>query len=164
MEPLELPEGGEVDVCDACGGMWVDWFDGEVRKVAAETLRISSTDAKADQARDSNEPMAIGACPRDQRQLVPERYEMKADVQREDTDKTSIVVKPTGAELMRCEECMGSFVSRASAEVLSFLDSADDHRPSDTGASTAPPLPWERFVKVVKSMLGLKSVAPKPTQ
>lgn len=158
MSPVDLPEAAaEVDVCDHCGGMWLDWFDGEVRALATETLRISSPGAAPeDESRRSSEPDAIGACPRDRKQLVAERYIVTADVPRDGRpDKTSLVPgKPTGAELLRCEECMGAFVSRASAEVLSFLDpTRDEAPPSQAPLSRARPLPWERFVKLVKAWL-----------
>ena len=148
---LEEPQA-EVDVCDACGGIWLDWFDGEVRVLATETLRVSSTDVQAsDHDRKSNEPLAVGACPRCTKQLVPERYIMSAPLSRDG----GVVTKPTGAELLRCEDCMGSFVTRASAEVLAFL-SASDEPPPSKGApdSKLKPLPWERFVNVLKSFIG----------
>ena len=98
--------------------------------------------------------MAIGACPRCTRQLVPERYTMVSDVQR-DTGRTSLIGAPTGAELLRCEDCMGAFVSLTNAEVLSFLD-ADDDPPPSRGPASLSPLPWERFVTLIKTFLGAK--------
>lgn len=163
MTAIDLAEANaEVDVCEHCGGMWLDWFDGELRSLARETLRASSPDlnapASADEdSRRSSEPDAIGACPRDGRQLVPESYVMTADVLRDGRPEKSSLVpgKPSGAQLLRCEECMGAFVSRASAEVLAFLDARDEAPPSQGPASRAEPLPWERFVTLVKAWLGL---------
>lgn len=200
----------EVDVCDACGGMWVDWFDGEVRVIATETLRTSdpgpapattaagavahgkSTTSAAtlspspspspslspspspsskDEGRPSrNEAVAIGACPRcHARQLVAERYEVKAEVaSARIDDRTSIVAGKTGAELLRCEDCMGSFVSRSSAEVLSWLSSHHDEPPPQSQArpdatKALKPVPWDRFVALMKGLLGLrKDGAAKP--
>lgn len=160
MEPLELEDArAEVDVCPACGGLWIDWMDGEVRAVASETLRVSSPDLNADAETRSNEPVAIGACPRCSKHLVAERYVMTADVVRDSipgasSPPISLVGKETGAELLRCEDCMGAFVSRASADVLAWLDTADAPPPS-VGPASLRPVPWERFVKVLKGFLGL---------
>jgi Zn-finger nucleic acid-binding protein len=143
MSPVELPEASaEVDVCDACGGIWLDWFDGEFRALATETLRVSSADLTADASRKSSEPEAVGACPRDHRQLVPERFAVPGQ---------------SPAELLRCEECMGAFVSRPSASVLAYLPTNDDQPPeSQAPLSRAAPLPWERFVTLLKAWLGLE--------
>ncbi len=179
----------EVDVCDACGGMWVDWFDGEVRVIATETLRTSdpgpapaaattattatttttttttvAAPSSKDEGRPSrNEAVAIGACPRcHARQLVAERYEVKAEVaSARIEDRTSIVAGKTGAELLRCEDCMGSFVSRSSAEVLSWLSSHHDEPPPQSQArpdatKALKPVPWDRFVALMKGLLGLR--------
>ena len=133
--------------------MWVDWFDGEVRKVATETLRISEPNLRAAEPV-GEEVSAIGACPRCSQHLVAERYVMTAAVSR-DGDRTSLVGQETGAELLRCEACMGAFVPRASAEVLAFLDAGDDP-PASRGPASLQPLPWERFVKLLKGFVGLK--------
>ena len=163
MSTIELPEANaEVDVCDACGGMWLDWFDGELRALATETLRISSPDlgaAIAAESRKSSEPEALGACPRDNKMLVAERFVMTADVPR-DGHTSRVPGRPTGAELLRCEECMGAFVSRPSAEVLAFLDQSDEPPPSQAPSSRAKPLPWARLIRSIKAWLG-KGEAPE---
>jgi hypothetical protein len=171
---LEKPDS-EVDVCDACGGLWIDWFDGEVRLVATEALRQKDAAPRSDGGKPSekpkeaepsarstpsgpprNEAQAVGACPRCTRQLVAERYMLKAEIaSRRVEGKTSVVPAPTGAELLRCEECMGSFVARPSAEVLSWL-SATDEAPPSSAAVALQPVPWQRFVGVLKSFLGVK--------
>jgi hypothetical protein len=157
---LEQAEA-EVDVCDACGGLWVDWFDGEVRAIAAETLRASDpglgagAGAAKERGEPRNEAVAVGACPRCTRQLVAERYAVRAEVESSRIEgRTSVVTGHTGAELLRCEDCMGAFVSRASADVLAALSPSDDPPPSQSeGALTA--LPWERFIALLKRLLGL---------
>jgi Zn-finger nucleic acid-binding protein len=143
MSAVELAEASaEVDVCDACGGMWLDWFDGEVRALATETLRVSSPDLAADASRKSSEPDALGACPRDHKQLVPERF---------------VVPGQATAELLRCEECMGAFVARASAETLAYVQTDDEHAPeSQAPLSRAAPLPWDRFVALLNAWLGVE--------
>jgi Zn-finger nucleic acid-binding protein len=166
MRQLGLTEAeAEVDVCDACGGVWVDWFDGELRAIAAETQKVrdegqrSAPGGVSGDKRIPNEAAAHGACPRCTRQLVPERYEIKAEVASARIEgRTSVVGGRTGAELLRCEDCMGSFVSRTSAEILSFLSASDDP-PASRAAVDLKPLPWERFVALLKSIFGAKKDA-----
>jgi hypothetical protein len=176
MRQLDLPDAkAEVDFCDACGGMWIDWFDGEVRAVATETLRISDpgpapagSEPKVATATPRNEATAVGACPRcsPTRQLAAERYAMTAEVASRRVDgRISMVAGMTGAELLRCEECLGSFVSRASADVLSWLSEHDpDDAPPIPAAAAVPPVPWERFVGVVRSLLGLTAGTASPAK
>ena len=147
----------EVDVCNACGGLWVDWFDGEVRNIATEALSHPSHAPMPPAER--NEAVAIGACPRCTRQLARERYVMKAAVKSSDpTDRQGMqtMTQETGAELLRCEECAGVFVSRTSAETLATLTPDEAPPPSNPdGASALEPLPWQRFVLLLKRVLGL---------
>ena len=166
MRQLSLAKAeAEVDVCDACGGLWVDWFDGEVRAIATETMRVSEPGPRPDDAtktdgresRPRNEAHAVGACPRCTRQLVNERYAVTAEVASSRIEgRTSIASGTTGAELLRCEDCMGAFVSRTSAELLSWLSSASDEAPVSTSTGVVEPLPWERFIALLKSFLGVK--------
>lgn len=133
----------EVDVCSACGGIWIDWFDGEIRRVTAEALQAAPPPPKSAADRPSrNEAVAIGACPRCTRQLAAERY--KLDEQ------------PTGADLLRCEDCLGVFVSKSSGELLATLPEDDEPPPSQAqGPEVLDPLPWQRFLIVLKRVLGL---------
>lgn len=154
MTSLDLPDNeAEVDVCESCGGLWVDWFDGEVRKIATETLRISSPDLRED-APPPSHASALGACPRCSKHLVAERYVMTSPVSRGEGRTSLVPGKETGAELLRCEDCMGAFVTRASAEVLAFLDAGDEPPPS-RGPASLRPLPWPRFVRLIKGFLRL---------
>lgn len=168
MRRLSLPKAdAEVDVCDGCGGAWIDWFDGDLRAVATETLRLSdagtaaggrgASPPSADAQRPSrNEAIAVGACPRCTKQLVTERYVLTAHVPSARVEgKISVVSGPTGAELLRCEDCMGAFVSRTSAEVLSFLSDNDEPPPSQAKVAVKP-LPWERFMALIRALLGSK--------
>lgn len=129
----------EVDVCTACGGIWVDWFDGEVRKVTTEALRAAPPVAPPERT-SRNEAVAFGACPRCTRQLARERY--------------AIDGQATGAELLRCEECMGVFVSAAAAETLASLP-AEASPPSSERVEVLDPHPWQRLVAVIRRLLGL---------
>lgn len=134
----EAVAGAEADLCATCGGIWIDWFDGDVRAVARTVIVEGITGRRGDPDSLRSEARAIGACPRCARQLVSERYVAKtmarsgAAVVRTATD--------TGAELLRCEECAGAFVSRTSAEVLAALP-ADLEAPKAPRASPPPPGP-----------------------
>ena len=104
----------DVDVCTACGGMWVDWFDGEVRQVATSVLAGEAERASRETSPTSslrNENVATGACPRCMRQLAVERYVVRVDVGPRSAERTSVSTT-TGADLLRCEECAGVFVPR----------------------------------------------------
>jgi Zn-finger nucleic acid-binding protein len=161
-EPMsvEVLDEAEVDVCGSCGGMWVDWFDGEIKRVATEVLktetaRTSRPSAPASSLR--NEAFATGACPRCTRQLAIERYVVKADVGR-GSERTSISTA-TGADLLRCEECAGVFVPRTSAGLLATLPADEDEVPppsSAVGPGVLEPLPWQRFMAVVRRLIGLR--------
>src|SRR5688500_7446319 len=133
----------EVDLCSACGGLWVDWFDGEIRKVTADALGAAPPPPKSDADRKSrNEAVAVGACPRCTRQLVAERYKLDGQA--------------TGADLMRCEECMGVFVSKSSGEMLAALPPEDEPPPSKAqGPEVLEPLPWQKLLLVLRRALGL---------
>jgi Zn-finger nucleic acid-binding protein len=159
-EPMTQKTLGEaeVDVCNACGGLWVDWFDGEVRNIATEALSHPSHAPMP--PGQHNEPRAIGACPRCTRQLARERYVIKAAVKATDPKDGSdnvTVAQETGAELLRCEECAGAFVSRTSAETLATLPADEEPPPSQAvgGPALLEPLPWQRLLLVLKRILGL---------
>jgi ferredoxin len=157
---VEILGEAEVDVCGACGGMWVDWFDGEVKGVATELLRSETERASRPSVATSslrNEAFATGACPRCTRQLAIERYVVKADVGREG-GRTSITTA-TGADLLRCEECAGVFVPRTSATLLATLPQDEDEVPppsSAVGPGVLEPLPWQRLMAVVRRLIGLR--------
>lgn len=158
-EPMatEVVGDAEVDVCTACGGTWVDWFDGEVRRVASSVisgeLARASRPAPAPTLR--NESVATGACPRCMRQLAVERYVLHVAVGPKAAERTSVSTA-TGADLLRCEECAGVFVPRSSAALLAMLPPDEEAPPSSTEASAElEPLPWQRFVALVKRLVGV---------
>jgi Zn-finger nucleic acid-binding protein len=163
-EPMTIENlaDAEVDVCASCGGMWVDWFDGEVKRVATAVLateprRISGPSAPSSSLR--NEAVATGACPRCTRQLTIERYVVKVDVGGASDGPRTSVSQTTGADLLRCEDCAGVFVSRASAALLATLPADEEAAPPSTsaGPGVLEPLPWQRFMAVVRRLLGLRS-------
>lgn len=145
----------EVDVCDGCGGLWVDWFDGEVRAVAAETLALSTAAEAAAVPVAPNERAAAGACPRCTKQLVAEAYRVPTT---SDAAPLASSAPADAVDLMRCEECFGVFVSRASAERLAAMP-IDQLPPRSTRAGAEglepSPIAWERFIAVLRRLLGL---------
>jgi Zn-finger nucleic acid-binding protein len=132
----ETVPSAEVDVCDSCGGLWVDWFDGDVHTLAAETEA-----ARIDRGTPLPTPNAkaggSGACPRCIRALGPEHYRFR------DASDDELL---TGVELLRCSECLGSFVPRSSAHLL--LDRIRE--PRAVGL-------WEALVAVLKALVGSRS-------
>lgn len=131
----------EVDVCSSCGGIWIDWFDGEVRRVTAEALGAGARSSRPEAERSSrNEAVAVGACPRCTRQLVAERYALEG--------------QGTGADLLRCEDCLGVFVAKSSGEMLAALPPGEEPPPSK-GPEVLEPLPWQRLLLLLKRLFGL---------
>ena len=131
----EAVPSAEIDVCDACGGLWVDWFDGQVHTLAveAEAARVDRG-APPPSAANARQGGGSGACPRCMRALTPELHRFS------DASDAELV---TGVELLRCSECAGSFVPRASAHLL--LDRVREPR-----AVTL----WEALVTLLKRLVG----------
>jgi Zn-finger nucleic acid-binding protein len=160
-EPMTIENlaDAEVDVCASCGGMWVDWFDGEVKRVATAVLATEQHFSRPSAPPSSlrNEVIATGACPRCTRQLTIERYVVKVDVGRASDGPRTSVTQTTGADLLRCEDCAGVFVPRASAALLATLPADEEAPPPSTsaGPGVLEPLPWQRFMAVVRRLLGL---------
>src|SRR6185369_3575961 len=103
----------EVEACDSCGGLWVDWFDGELQSLAVE--------AEAARVERGAPPPAVrlvgpaetraheSTCPHCTRALVQELFRF--------SDAIDDELVP-GVELLRCPECVGSFIPRSSAHLL----------------------------------------------
>lgn len=123
----------EVDVCDACGGLWIDWFDGDISTLAAEAEA-----ARLDRGTSIPKGAAIpgtGVCPRCMRQLRADTFRFP------DASPDELI---DHVELLRCEECAGSFVPRASAHLL--LDRAKEP-PQNTGV-------WAAVVELLRRLVG----------
>ena len=132
MTSISASTSAEVDVCDACGGLWIDWFDGDIPTLAAE----------AEAARlDRGTPIpsgpamqAHGICPRCTKTLQADTFRFPDATEGELIDHV---------ELLRCAECAGSFVPRASAHLL--LDRAK----SPEQAVTL----WQAVVELLKRLV-----------
>jgi Zn-finger nucleic acid-binding protein len=111
-EPMrtEQTSSAEVDVCAACGGMWVDWFDGDVHSIAVETEA-----ARVERGTPLPPPPPLQAvasakrCPRCSQVLAAEIYRFA------DAREDELVA---GVEIHRCTDCLGAFVPRGSAYLL----------------------------------------------
>jgi Zn-finger nucleic acid-binding protein len=93
LEPKEVA-GAVIDVCSTCGGIWVDWFDGDL----VEMVRGAGVEAAAPPER-----KGTSACPRCQRPLEWERYQ------------------ESRAEILRCADCSGAFVPGVSVGAIIAL-------------------------------------------
>jgi Zn-finger nucleic acid-binding protein len=109
-EPMrrEPVPSAEIDVCEACGGLWVDWFDGDVRALATEA-EAARQGRGPGRASSPGAGAPAGACPRCRQALRPELHRFS------DARPGELV---DGVELFRCPECAGSFVPRPSAHLL----------------------------------------------
>lgn len=85
-----------IDVCPGCGGIWVDWFDGELSALVRGTPSVKG-------ARSPASPGG-GACPRCDCPLAEEGY------------------LQSRAEILRCGDCSGAFVPRAAAHAIAKVD------------------------------------------
>jgi Zn-finger nucleic acid-binding protein len=93
-EPLAPTHAGDavVDCCTTCGGVWIDWDDGEL---SATIKRVPPPTSPARGPRTGS-----AACPRCHAPLGPEHY------------------GTSHAEIFRCGDCIGAFVPRASIALL----------------------------------------------
>jgi Zn-finger nucleic acid-binding protein len=115
--------GSTVDTCPRCRGLWVDWFDGDLVAVVKETAPISMRPPlDFDPAR--------ACCPRCTKVLDVERF------------GDAIV-------LLRCAECAGCFVPRASFTALMELDAPALSR---VGADVGKQSAFERLLAAVRRL------------
>jgi Zn-finger nucleic acid-binding protein len=134
-EPMrrEIVPSAELEVCDACEGLWVDWFDGDVSTIAveAESARL---DRGTPLPSRPSAATSVGpkTCPRCQHALVAELYRF-SDARNDDLIG--------GVELLRCAECAGAFVPRGSAHLL--LDHAREARTQS---------PWEALLALLRRL------------
>ena len=106
-----------LEVCDACEGLWVAWFDGEVHTLAAEAEAARLDRGTPLPSRPPEPTSGSRTCPQCARPLVPELYRF--------TDAKEDDLIP-GVEVLRCADCAGAFVPRGSAHLL--LDRAREQR------------------------------------
>jgi hypothetical protein len=122
LEPRDA-DGTIVDVCPACAGLWIDWFDGDPSTLAREIAPLDPAPAPVDAA-------SGAACPRCNHGLVEERY------------------AGSGPRVLRCGDCAGAFVPRASYDELAALAP-----PVDRGADSPEPSTLTRLVAALRRWL-----------
>ncbi len=101
LDPHEV-HGATIDVCAACGGIWVDWFDGDLVQMVRGAPPVTGAHAP--------DREGSAACPRCRRALDWERYQ------------------DSRAEVMRCCDCAGAFVPHASVPAIVELAPQDAER------------------------------------
>ena len=126
----ERTPSAEIDVCDECGGVWLDWFDGEPHAVAAEVEeRRRGTPIPPMTAR-------VRRCPRCTRTLDADVLPW-LDAREGELD--------AGVEVFRCGECAGIFLPRSSTHLLHARTT-----------EVQPLTGWAAFVEVLRRIFGLK--------
>lgn len=127
LSPHRGPSGETVDLCGRCGGVWIDWTDGDLVDIARSIPPVESRDL-AQKGR--------GPCPSCGEALAFETHLSTAVV-------------------LRCAGCLGAFVPYASIGALAAAtpadaraDQADPEHPK-TGF-------WERIVNDVRALMGHK--------
>jgi Zn-finger nucleic acid-binding protein len=119
-------EESTIDVCENCGGVWLDWFDGEAPELARQAAPLPSIDV-------APPPLSRQACPRC---VAPLRHELFLG---------------RGPGVFRCADCMGLFVPRASFDDLLEIEPthADEPPPSEH------PRGWPaRMLARIRGLLG----------
>jgi len=89
MEPRLLYDA-QIDVCPACKSLWVDWYDGDLRDVAAQAAPLSAPPPGQGGAGGP-----AGGCPRCRSLLTREP------------------LPATPAHVLRCGDCGGALVPRS---------------------------------------------------
>ena len=92
--PMELRSAGEaaIDVCPTCRGLWLDWFDGDTLTLVELAMPLS--------LRPGAPIPSTPSCPRCSRALEAAQHETSE------------------AAVWRCGECAGTFLPRATVDVL----------------------------------------------
>lgn len=130
----------DIDVCEACGALWIDWLDGELASVAAEALEaVGAPTVTADVPAPGALP---GACPRCRSGLTHERFAVEGAV--------------GTVALWRCGQCFGVQAARAEAERLVALAAEDRALPPAERFACLPP-GLRRLVEALELLLGLRS-------
>ena len=135
LTPFQIDElSALVDLCGRCGGVWIDWEDGDFTELAREVPPAPVREMPRS---------GPASCPRCHRPLVVEVFQ--------DT-----------AEVLRCGECSGAFLPYASigkiaagtpAEVRNAEDRPapeDSPPPSEQGSSPTDTGVWARVVRALR--------------
>jgi Zn-finger nucleic acid-binding protein len=127
-EVLEPKQVGEavIDVCPTCGGIWVDWFDGDLVAMVQGAPRAGG--ARGGEAGGGGNGGET-SCPRCRQELHPEQY------------------LESRAAILRCGDCAGAFVARSAARMLIAIQPGRDKDPEKPDALT-------RLIAVLRRWFG----------
>ncbi len=118
--------GSTVDTCPTCRGLWVDWFDGELLSIVKETAPLSIREGYKTE-------VTGGKCPRCTQPLTAETFDNKS------------------IALLRCSDCAGCFIPRASFTMLLELDlPAYSRHDADVGKVDA----FTRLLLAIRKLFG----------
>lgn len=120
-----------VDVCSHCRGLWIDWFDGDTVDVAMKAAPLS---VRAPVALD----LTKAFCPRCLRLLTFTNHAIHEYASGPLTDH--------GPLLLRCGECMGTFVPRTVFDELIELANTEEE-------DTRPDSPLGKLLAVIRRLL-----------
>lgn len=119
-------EESTIDVCEGCGGVWLDWFDGEATELARQAAPLPPIES-------APPPLSRHSCPRCVVAL----------------DRESFLGQ--GPDVLRCSGCMGLFVPRTSFDDLLAIKPAD----ADEPPPSIHPRGWPaRMLARVRALLG----------
>lgn len=135
---LEVQEilGSPVDCCRDCGGLWVDWFDGDLPGIVRGTREAAAEDGRGGRDRKAPSGKALSGsalphCPRCSRPLAQEQFQQ------------------TGPTIYRCGECLGAYVPAERAAELARFVPADEA--GDAGRETGF---WRGLIERIRLVLG----------
>lgn len=122
----------QIDVCRACGGLFVDWFDGPLAQVISTFHQQQLDTAPA-----VGPAISGGMCPRCNVRMTESTLD--------------------GATIHQCSECLAAFVPRLSFDGIVHHASAnsDDAREKEHSA-------WERLVNVLREAIAAVRNADPP--
>lgn len=134
--PIREP-AAVVDLCARCGGVWIDWEDGDFTELAREVPPAKVREI----------PRAgPGSCPRCNKALVAEEFQ-------------------GSAAILRCSDCAGAFLPYASIGKIAESTPAEareaqkegataPEEAESAGATTPDEGTWARLVGIVRAWLG----------
>jgi|GEM_PF-927672 len=105
LRPVQVQES-TVDLCDHCGGVWFDWYDGDTPSLAREVDALE----RLPEGRPAGGQLA---CPRCSVDLVDESFQGK------------------GPPVLRCASCQGVFVPRSAIALVAALADVPDEGERD---------------------------------
>ncbi len=111
--------GSAVDRCAECGGLWVDWFDGDLPGIVRGVREAGQTNRASEDGREEKNASGrakrssiLPSCPRCSRPLNQEHFHQ------------------AGPIIFRCGECLGAYVPAECAAELSRFELLETEAPA----------------------------------